>query len=95
MYEFIGPPGRAIEEAGLKGATRGGAQISPRHANFIVNLGGATDDDVLRLIALARGAVRERTGFTMNCEVGYVTLDGALRPAHEVAEERWRDWAEA
>jgi UDP-N-acetylmuramate dehydrogenase len=95
MYKSIGPPGRAIEEAGLKGVRVGGAQISPRHANFIVNLGGATDDDVLRLIARARGAVRARTGFAMDCEVGYVTREGALLPAHEVAEERWRDDGEA
>ena len=41
--------GRLIDEAGLKGLTVGRAQVSPKHANFIVNLGGATAEDVLRL----------------------------------------------
>lgn len=91
MYEFIGPPGQAIEMAGLKGLTEGGAQISPKHANFIVNLGGATDDDVLRLVATARNRVRATTGFEMACEVRHVAPDGRPRPAHEVADERWPD----
>jgi UDP-N-acetylmuramate dehydrogenase len=89
MYEIVGPPGQAIETAGLKGLTEGGAQISPKHANFIVNLGAATDDDVLRLVATARNRVRATTGFTMDCEVRHVGTDGRLRPAHEVADERW------
>lgn len=89
MYEIVGPPGQAIETVGLKGLTEGGAQISPKHANFIVNLGGATDDDVLRLVATARNKVRKSTGFTMDCEVRHVGTDGRLRPAHEVADERW------
>lgn len=89
MYEIVGPPGWAIESVGLKGLVEGGAQISPKHANFIVNLGGATDDDVLRLIATARNKVRATTGFTMDCEVRHVGPDGRLRPAHEVADERW------
>jgi UDP-N-acetylmuramate dehydrogenase len=41
--------GRLIDEAGLKGLTVGRAQVSPVHANFIVNLGGATAEDVLQL----------------------------------------------
>lgn len=90
LFSLIGPPGRAIEEAGLKGRSRGGAQISPRHANFIVNHGSATDDDVLWLIALARRTVKERTGVLMNCEVRHLSPSGRLRPAHEVADERWR-----
>jgi UDP-N-acetylmuramate dehydrogenase len=89
MYEIVGPPGHAIETVGLKGLAEGGAQISPKHANFIVNVGGATDDDVLRLVATARNKVREATGFTMDCEVRHVGTDGVLRPAHEVADERW------
>lgn len=91
MYEFIGPPGEAIEEAGLKGISHGRAQISDQHANFIVNLGGATDSEVLWLIALIRSTVNARTGFKMNCEVRHLSPDGRLRPAHEVAEERWAD----
>lgn len=58
---FANPPGdyagRLVEAAGLKGARRGGAEISGQHANFIVNTGGATARDVLALIRLAQDAV--------------------------------------
>ena len=61
---FKNPPGdhagRLIEAAGLKGVRQGNAQISPKHANFIVNMGQATAADVVALIALARRVVRER-----------------------------------
>jgi len=70
---FKNPPGsyagRLIEAAGLKGERRGGAQISPLHANFIVNTGGATAADVLALIGHARAAVRVRTGILLEPEV--------------------------
>lgn len=89
MYATVGPPGRAIEAAGLKGTRRGGAQISAQHANFIVNTGGATSDDVLWLIALARSKVQERTGYAMDCEAKFVERGGRVRPAHEMALERW------
>ena len=73
---FVNPPGdhagRLIEAAGLKGARQGLAQISDRHANFIVNLGGATADDVVQLIALARRTVREKSGITLQPEVRLV-----------------------
>lgn len=89
MYATVGPPGKAIEECGLKGLRRGGAQISPLHANFIVNTGGATSADVLWLIAEIRRRVAARTGHLMDCEVRHVGPDGRLRPAHLAAEERW------
>ncbi|HLY31483.1 MAG TPA: UDP-N-acetylmuramate dehydrogenase [Ktedonobacterales bacterium] len=70
---FKNPPGdysgRLIEAAGLKGTMLGKAQISPRHANFIVNTGGATAADVVGLIALARRTVRERFGVELELEV--------------------------
>ena len=61
--------GQLIEAAGLKGETRGGAMISPLHANFIVNTGGATASDVLSLIGHARALVRLRTGILLEPEV--------------------------
>ena len=61
--------GKLIEEAGLKGTRAGGAQISPRHANFIVNTGGAKAADIVTLIALARRTVRERSGIELELEV--------------------------
>ncbi len=55
---FKNPPddsaGRLVEEVQLKGHRIGGAQISEKHANFIINLGGATAQDVMALIQLAR-----------------------------------------
>lgn len=70
---FKNPPseysGRLIEAAGLKGHTIGRAQISPRHANFIVNLGGATSADITGLIALARRVVHEQFGVALQPEV--------------------------
>ncbi|MBX5475506.1 MAG: UDP-N-acetylmuramate dehydrogenase [Clostridia bacterium] len=82
---WTNPPGdyagRLIEEAGLKGARRGGAQISPKHANFIVNLGGASADDVIGLMAKARAEVLRRRGILLQPEVRW--LEG-----QEVLERR-------
>jgi len=89
MYETVGPPGAVIERLGLKGTRRGGAQISPLHANFIVNLGGAASDDVLWLIQLIRKRAFAETGFLMDCEVRYVAPDGTVRQAHEASEDRY------
>lgn len=86
MYETVGPPGRAIEEAGLKGATIGGAQVSHLHANFIVNRGGATSDEVLGLISHIRRTVFDRTGYKMDCEARFLTAEGEERPAHEFTD---------
>jgi len=70
---FQNPPGdhagRLIDAVGLKGAVLGGAQISPLHANWIVNLGGARASDVLGLIDRARARVREATGIVLVPEV--------------------------
>ncbi|MDE2573121.1 MAG: UDP-N-acetylmuramate dehydrogenase [bacterium] len=61
---FRNPPGdkagRLIEEAGCKGWRCGGAEVSPQHANFIVNLGGASAADVATLMARVRRRVHER-----------------------------------
>jgi UDP-N-acetylmuramate dehydrogenase len=61
--------GRLIEEAGLKGKRVGGAMISPKHANYIVNTGEAKADDVLTLIDLARQRVKEATGIDLETEI--------------------------
>lgn len=70
---FKNPPGdyagRLIERAGLKGARIGGAMISPRHGNFIVNTGGAKASDILGLINLAGKRVEEETGITLETEI--------------------------
>jgi UDP-N-acetylmuramate dehydrogenase len=61
--------GRLIDEAGLKGRSVGGAEVSPQHANFIVNRGGATAKDVFALIDLVRGEVRDRHDVELELEV--------------------------
>ena len=70
---FRNPPGdhaaRLIEAAGCKGWSVGRAQVSPKHANFIVNLGGATCADVLALIANVREAVKRVHGVELETEV--------------------------
>lgn len=64
--------GRLIEAAGLKGEREGGAQISPLHANFIANTGGATAADVRRLMERAREAVEKASGVSLEPEVRIV-----------------------
>jgi UDP-N-acetylmuramate dehydrogenase len=70
---FRNPPGdyaaRLIEACGLKGHTIGGAAISVRHANFIVNLGAARASEIEALIELAQGAVEQKFGITLEREV--------------------------
>ena len=58
-----------IEQCGLKGRRVGGAQVSEKHAGFIVNTGGATCQDVLELISVIRKTVEEQTGTCLECEV--------------------------
>ena len=61
--------GRMLEECGLKGYAIGGAVISPKHANFIENAGGATTADALALMAEARRRAREQFGVELEHEV--------------------------
>lgn len=70
---FRNPPGdhaaRLIEACGLKGKVIGGAQISSKHANFIVNLGNASARDIQQLIDLMRASVQEKFGVQLQQEV--------------------------
>ena len=61
--------GRMVEDCGLKGYTVGGAQVSEKHAGFIINRGGATCADVLAVIDRVKAAVRERYGYDLVCEI--------------------------
>ena len=61
--------GRLIERAGCKGWVEGGAEVSEKHANFIVNRGGATAADVIRLIRRVRDAVLAYAGVRLELEV--------------------------
>jgi UDP-N-acetylmuramate dehydrogenase len=64
--------GRAIEACGLKGHAIGGALVSPRHANFIENAGGATSADCLALMSEARRRVHDRFGVELEHEVQFL-----------------------
>jgi UDP-N-acetylmuramate dehydrogenase len=63
---------RLIEQVGLKGKRVGGAQISEKHANFIVNLGDAKASDVITLLDLTRRTVYQNTGILLELEVKLV-----------------------
>lgn len=86
---FRNPPGdyagRLIEACGLKGRIEGGAQISPKHANVIVNLGGARAAEVVALMSAARDAVAARFDVRLAPEL---VLTGPLA-------DLWRRGAEA
>ena len=61
--------GGLIEQCGLKGARIGGAQVSEKHAGFVINAGGATCADILALIRHIREIVKAETGVTLEPEV--------------------------
>ena len=73
---FRNPPGdfagRLIEAAGLKGKRIGGAEISERHANFIVNLGGAKAEEVRKLMQIVQAEVKKQFGIELVPEVRLV-----------------------
>lgn len=76
---FKNPPGgkagQLLEAAGVKGLRRGGAEVSPLHANFIVNAGGATAADVLWLIGEMKRRVVERSGIQLEPELRLISED--------------------
>ena len=61
--------GTLIEQCGLKGKTVGGAQVSEKHAGFIINVGGATCDDVMELVKLVQDTVKAETGYILEREI--------------------------
>ena len=63
------PAGFLIDKAGLKGTRKGDAEISEKHANFFVNHGNATAEDVLYLIRLARKTVQKKFGINLELEI--------------------------
>ena len=64
--------GRLIDAAGLKGYQVGGVQISPKHANFLVNIGQGTASDVLTLVRHAQKAVKRTSGYDLEMEIGLI-----------------------
>ena len=70
-----GKAGKIIQDCGLKGARRGQAQVSEKHANFIVNLGGATCADILSLIQHVQSEVFRQKQISLKTEVVMMTSD--------------------
>ncbi len=66
------PTGFVIEECGLKGKKIGGAMVSEKHANFIVNTGNATAEDVIMLASIIKQQVRDKFGIELESEVQYL-----------------------
>lgn len=64
--------GALIEQCGLKGFSVGGAQVSEKHAGFVINTGGATTADILDLIAHIQKTVLEKCGVALQTEVKYL-----------------------
>ncbi len=69
---FVNPPGlsagKLIDECGLKGVSCGGAYVSPRHANFIINEGGSAED-IGKLLSLVKETVQKKTGIALREEI--------------------------
>jgi len=64
--------GRLIDQAGLKGFQIGGVMVSPKHANYFVNVGNATASDVLQLIAEVQARVKHHSGYTLEPEISVI-----------------------
>ena len=62
------PAGKLIEEVGLKGYSIGDAKVSEKHANFIINTGNATSDDIIKLINYIKKKVKEETNIELTLE---------------------------
>ena len=71
--------GKLIEQCGLKGRTVGGARVSEKHANFLVNAGGARFADVYELVQVIKATVEEQTGILLEEEVQYLPCPDELR----------------
>ena len=67
-----GHAGALIEQCGLKGNSIGGAQVSCKHANFIINTGAGSSDSVLSLIEAIKTCVKDKTGVELESEIRYI-----------------------
>ncbi len=79
---FKNPPGSTagflLDQAGLKGRRVGGAQVAAKHANYIINVGGATAADVLRLAEIMRSEVLRQLGVELELEVRVIGADATV-----------------
>ncbi len=82
-YERFGPPGKIIEDLGLKGIQVGGAKISKRHANFIINQNNASSWDVIALVRRIQTEFKSKAGLLLPTEVNFVDPDLKIIPLSE------------
>ena len=68
-YSIGVPTGKIVEDLGLKGKRIGNAEVYAKHANFIINLGNATAEDVYRLILMIEREVKEKKGISLKREI--------------------------
>lgn len=73
------PAGLLIEKAGLKGKTIGKAQVSEKHANFLINLGGATAEDIKKLIKLIKREIKKKFNINLEEEVQVLSEYGKIK----------------
>jgi UDP-N-acetylmuramate dehydrogenase len=78
LYEQYGPPGKIIEDLGLKGFMIGEAVVSKQHANFIINNGQATAEDILQLIGYIKVKAVETLGAYLETEVLFAKEDCSI-----------------
>lgn len=64
--------GKLIEDCGLKGFAIGGAQVSEKHAGFVINRGGATCEDIKNLVAHIQKTVKEKFNVSLECEIEFI-----------------------
>lgn len=64
--------GKLIEDAGLKGFKIGGAQVSEKHAGFVINRGGATADDIKKIVGHIQKEVKEKFDVALECEIEFI-----------------------
>ncbi|MGP1438152.1 MAG: UDP-N-acetylmuramate dehydrogenase [Treponema sp.] len=65
------PTGKLVSEAGLLGASKGGAEVAPWHGNFIINRGKASSEDVVYLMQIIREEIKKKYGITLEAEIIY------------------------
>lgn len=70
-----GHAGALIDQSGLKGTAVGGAKVSEKHANFLINSGGATAEELFALIALVKREVRTKQGVELESEVRFIPFE--------------------
>lgn len=86
MYAQFGPPGAVIEQLGFKGLRVGDAEVSRRHANFIINVGSARSTDVISLVDTIRTEVLRNFGVTLRAEGQYISEFGKAVPLHDASQ---------